>query len=392
MKIFKKAYNGSFFIEGLREFSIGGYTPTIVGDLVYITNNSTGTNILDSVSYQIIEDAKGNTFVTGSPELDKQNLLAYLVDTIVENKPLRMWSKTRLVIENETTDIEIQISGLLYPPVFEIVGENYSQSFKEEDLNLEQLSPFVWVLKGFAPQSNSGKYDLKIETDSFTQSFEEFVDVISSPFIDLRLGGATLGRIESRANYLQPVLTQTLETAGLTRDSLGIRNSSGFTTWSHWVKFHDVSEASTSGKTISMVVRVGSSVWMAGLFNNDPHVKNASAQYYQAQIVAYLSNNLISRVYGGGGVSNWSQVTGQNIVIGPGDYLRFDFENTGNGNSLFTIYRSGPNAGDWLDTSDKIFEFTHNSPGVGLQRIPGAVMRNSNEQQYIVAIGSFDND
>ena len=145
----------------------------------------------------------------------------------------------------------------------------------------------------------------------------EQISVMSKTIVDLRTYDIQLLGIEMTASI------------NVAQDATrGLRFTSTTSSWNRGVKIGAFTWNREEDKTYEVIFTITADVlFMVGIAAADLNVASINSAYYKQDIGAYINNNILNTIYGGGDVTNWSQGTGTNIVLAKNIFykLKFDF-------------------------------------------------------------------
>ena len=199
-----------------------------------------------------------------------------------------------------------------------------------------------------------GLYKLVVNNGTVTEVDSAIrVKSFAESVIDLRSGGTEFGRsaIEVRNSM------------SWTRDSDGLYFSgvSPFGSWARLVGDNDAWVSERRDKRTISIIFKNTSNFLLGLGSRNNNT-TSSQQFYQAEIVGYLSSSsLFSGLYGNRGVPGVGVSSNNVATVGASATKKIVITNNGEPGSLVQIYElESDNIDDWGDTSNLKGEFVVN--------------------------------
>ena len=159
---------------------------------------------------------------------------------------------------------------------------------------------------------------------SYTTSSSVTSDILStvSAWTDLRTGG------DAYTETHDPGTT-------VTQDAEGLWSNGSL--WSNWLKITSASWNRTNPKRVSFVLKTGGTACMFGIMGNEQD-ENATAQYYQAEIYAYVPSTYVWGFYGTNAAHAGASSTQTNVTINAYPYTKIEFQDNGEAGSTFKIF------------------------------------------------------
>ena len=122
----------------------------------------------------------------------------------------------------------------------------------------------------------------------------------------------------------------------MVRDANGVGQTSG-ALWSHWLKFTSLAWTRSTPKTLSMIMTLGTSAHMAGIQGSDQD-GSASAQYYQAEIYAYMPSNYLWGFYGTNAAHSGASNSQTNATLTGYGWYKVVWEHQGEPGTTVKVY------------------------------------------------------
>jgi hypothetical protein len=212
---------------------------------------------------------------------------------------------------NATSSNNVELSGDFFTP--DTVVTSLNGTVSNFNFSLQSSCQFDYT------SDVEGEDTITITTPSGSVDINIIVNPPSS-WVDMRAGRDTFTEEHN---------------AGLTvsRDTNGAYVNGSL--WSSWYRINSHSWNRSSKKKVSIIGKASQS-HMIGI-TSERQSLTSSSQYYQAEVVAYMSGNTLSGFYGksagGGGVNG-----GTSLSLSGNPYYKLVFEDNGEANSTYSLY------------------------------------------------------
>lgn len=148
------------------------------------------------------------------------------------------------------------------------------------------------------------------------------IESVLSLWIDLRLGSTSTFTEEHKAGTT------------VTRYSDGMGSNGSL--WSNWIRFPSDQWNRSTLKQCSIIMKK-SAANMAGIMSTEEQDENSSAQYYQAEIYAYMPSTYMWGFYGTNSANTGISGNQSNVTIST-PYYKIQFNDNGQSGSTFRIF------------------------------------------------------
>lgn len=232
-----------------------------------------------------------------------------------------------------------------------INGENFTQSVSATSNNGLIINSVTYVsnneiLLNVTTPSTDQIHDLTIDNQLCSTTINGFINTKLSTWVDLSTNGV------GNDPDIQSAMTVGRDTDGMFFN--------GTNPWSSWVKFSDDTWTRGDNNTLQWIFTRPTAAMMIGIGSTSTD-ETSTAQYYQGEVMLYLSSS--TNVWGffgnsgsTGNAGNFSNTA--NISGGSGIY-KLVFENDGDVGSNVTLYEiPSISQQDWDNTTNVIFTTT----------------------------------
>jgi len=275
-------------------------------------------------------------------------LSAYHSNLLIENfstvtgqpvfpNPIITAIEPKTVNSNTTTDVEIKGAYFTIGTTVNITNQTINSIIIVDDNH---------IIVNITSTGTDGFYDVTVDNGYGSITATNGLEVRTSTWIDLRLGGEVLTDGNASGNDIRY-----RSGMSMTRDANGMYFT-GSNPWSSWVKFEKYSWTRGTNKTLSWILTAPDNSIMIGI-GSDATDENSTSQYAQMEVEFYFNTSTnIWGLYGNDGtVGNYGNQS-HSVSVNSTDVLKLIIDGDGDNGDVVYVYRlPSANQSDWDDTS-----------------------------------------